>query len=60
MFKSSKKFKRTAASDYKYIFSERGMEFTELLNKIERTMLTSEAIINRSTHVVKDEKDFDF
>ncbi|PEL01352.1 DNA (cytosine-5-)-methyltransferase [Bacillus toyonensis] len=58
--KGPKKIERTAASGHKYIFSEGGMSFPELLDKPGRTMLTSEASINRSTHVVKDEKGFRF
>lgn len=58
--KGPKKIERTAASGHKYIFSEGGMAFPELLDKPGRTMLTSEASINRSTHVVKDEKGFRF
>lgn len=36
------------------------MSFPEALDKPGRTMLTSEASINRSTHVVKDEKGYRF
>ncbi|OSM10737.1 DNA (cytosine-5-)-methyltransferase [Bacillus toyonensis] len=58
--KGPKKIERTAANGHKYVFSEGGMAFPELLDKPGRTMLTSEASINRSTHVVKDEKGFRF
>lgn len=58
--KGPKKIERTAANGHKYIFAEGGMAFPELLDKPGRTMLTSEASINRSTHVVKDEKGFRF
>lgn len=58
--KGPKKIERTAASGYKYIFSEGGMVFPELLDKPGRTMLTSKASTIRSTHVVKDEKGFRF
>ncbi|MCU5694743.1 DNA (cytosine-5-)-methyltransferase [Bacillus cereus] len=58
--KGPKKIERTAANGHKYIFSEGGMSFPEALDKPGRTMLTSEASINRSTHVVKDKKGYRF
>lgn len=54
--KGAKKIERTSATGYKYIFSEGGMGFPDALDKPGRTMLTSESTVNRSTHVVKDEK----
>jgi DNA (cytosine-5)-methyltransferase 1 len=56
--KGPKKIERTSATGYSYIFSEGGMAFPESLDKPGRTMLTSEGTINRSTHVVKDEKGY--
>ncbi len=51
--KGSKKIERTSKTGHKYIFSEGGMPVTDPLDKPGRTMLTSEASINRSTHVVE-------
>lgn len=48
-----KKIERTSAEGHKYIFSEGGMSPTDDLNGPGRTMLTSEASVNRSTHVVE-------
>lgn len=50
--KGPKKIKRVSASGHEYIFSEGGMALTDPLEKPGRTMLTSEASINRSTHIV--------
>lgn len=58
--KGPKKIERTSANGHKYTFSEGGMAFPESLDKPGRTMLTSEASINRSTHVVADEKGYRF
>jgi DNA (cytosine-5)-methyltransferase 1 len=58
--KGPKKIERTAANGHKYVFSEGGMAFPEPLDKPGRTMLTSEGTINRSTHVVQDEKGYRF
>ena len=52
--KGPKKIERTSASGHKYTFSEGGMAFPDPLDKPGRTMLTSEATVNRSTHVVED------
>ncbi|MGE7921076.1 DNA (cytosine-5-)-methyltransferase [Viridibacillus sp. NPDC093762] len=48
-----KKIERTSAEGHKYIFSEGGMSATDDLNGPGRTMLTSEASVNRSTHIVE-------
>ncbi|MGE7933889.1 DNA (cytosine-5-)-methyltransferase [Viridibacillus arvi] len=48
-----KKIERTSAEGHKYIFSEGGMSPTDDLNGPGRTMLTSEASVNRSTHIVE-------
>jgi DNA (cytosine-5)-methyltransferase 1 len=56
--KDQKKIERTAANGHKYTFSEGSMAFPESLDKPGRTMLTSEGSINRSTHVVQDEKGY--
>ncbi|MDM5326790.1 DNA (cytosine-5-)-methyltransferase [Neobacillus sp. CF12] len=52
--KGPKRIERTSASGHKYIFSEGGMSFPEPLDKPGRTMLTSEATTNRSSHVIED------
>lgn len=52
--KGPKKIERTSASGHSYIFSEGGMAFPEPLDKPGRTMLTSEATTNRSSHVIED------
>ncbi|QIK51982.1 DNA (cytosine-5-)-methyltransferase [Jeotgalibaca porci] len=51
--KGPKKIKRTSATGHEYIFSEGSMSLTDSLEKPGRTMLTSEASINRSTHIVE-------
>lgn len=51
--KGSKKIKREK-NGISYFYSEGGMAFPENLNEPGRTMLTSEASTNRSTHVVSD------
>lgn len=51
--KGAKKIERTSAAGHNYIFSEGGMSLTDPIDKPGRTMLTSEASINRSTHVVE-------
>lgn len=58
--KGPKRIERTSASGHQYTFSEGGMAFPESLDKPGRTMLTSEASVNRSTHVVQDEKGLRF
>ncbi len=52
--KGAKKISRTSASGHSYTFSEGPIAFPEPLDKPSRTMLTSEATLNRSTHVVSD------
>lgn len=52
--RGSKKVERTAANGHKYIYSEGGMSPTDDIHLPGRTMLTSEASVNRSTHIVKD------
>ncbi|MBR5137025.1 MAG: DNA (cytosine-5-)-methyltransferase [Clostridia bacterium] len=52
--KGSKKIPRVAANGHEYVFSEGPVAFPDPWNKPGRTMLTSEATLNRSTHVVAD------
>lgn len=54
--KGPKKIERTAANGHKYIYSEGGMAFPEKMDEPARTMLTSEGTLNRSSHIVYDEK----
>lgn len=50
--KGSKKIKRISKDGHEYTYSEGKMSFPEDINKPSRTMLTSEASLNRSSHVV--------
>lgn len=52
--KGSKKIERTSKTGYTYTFSEGPIAFPDPLDKPARTMLTSEATSNRSTHVIED------
>lgn len=52
--KGAKKIERTAKTGFKYIFSEGSVVFPDSLELPARTMLTSEATVNRSTHVIQD------
>ncbi len=52
--KGSKRIERTSKSGHKYIFSEGDMAFPDPLDRPGRTMLTSEASKNRSTHIIVD------
>lgn len=52
--KGAKRIERTAKNGFKYIFSEGSVAFPDSLDLPARTMLTSEATVNRSTHVIRD------
>lgn len=52
--KGAKKIPRVTATGHEYIFSEGPIAFPDPWDKPGRTMLTSEATLNRSTHVVSD------
>jgi DNA (cytosine-5)-methyltransferase 1 len=52
--KGAKKIPRTSADGHEYTFSEGPIAFPDPWDKPGRTMLTSEATLNRSTHVVSD------
>lgn len=52
--KGPKSIKRTSKEGHEYTFSEGGIAFPDSIDKPARTMLTSEASKNRSTHVVSD------
>lgn len=52
--KGAKKIPRTSANGHEYVFSEGPIAFPDPWDRPGRTMLTSEATLNRSTHVVAD------
>jgi len=52
--KGSKRIERTHRDGHKYVFSEGAIAFPDSINKPARTMLTSEASGNRSTHIIRD------
>lgn len=52
--KGPKRIERESKEGHKYLFSEGGIAFPDKLDAPGRTMLTSEATRNRSTHVVLD------
>jgi len=51
-FKKKKSLLRTAKNGYKYNYAEGSMSFPDDISKPARTLLTSEGLNNRSTHVV--------
>ncbi len=53
-FKNSKRINRVKPNGESYVYSEGGMKFPDSLDLPGRTILTSEASINRSTHVIED------
>lgn len=54
--KGYKRIERTKPNGETYFYSEGEMQYPDNLDKPGRTMLTSEKSINRSTHVIYDEK----
>ncbi|MCD8210812.1 MAG: DNA (cytosine-5-)-methyltransferase [Prevotella sp.] len=52
--KSAKKILRKAANGHEYVFSEGPIAFPDFLDRPARTILTSEATLNRSSHIVSD------
>lgn len=52
--KGSKKIKRVNKQGHEYYYSEGSMAFPENLDSPARTMLTSEATVNRSSHIIYD------
>lgn len=54
ILRGSKKILRTKPNGETYYYSEGSMAFPDSLDLPGRTMLTSEASINRSTHVIED------
>lgn len=51
--RGSKKIDRVSADGHKYVYSEGGMSPYDSLDLPGRTMLTSEGLANRSTHLLK-------
>lgn len=54
--KGAKRIERVSKSGHSYIYSEGGMAFPEKMDEPARTMLTSEGTVNRSSHIIFDEK----
>lgn len=52
--KGAKKINRVSKTGHEYVFSEGPIAFPDPLDRPARTMLTSEATTNRSSHVVRD------
>lgn len=52
--KAAKKIPRKSANGHEYIFSEGAVAFPDPWDKPSRTILTSEATLNRSSHAVVD------
>lgn len=52
--KGAKKIERTSKTGHKYTFSEGPIAFPDPIDRPARTMLTSEASKNRSTHIIED------
>lgn len=52
--KGAKKKNRVSADGHEYVYSEGAIAFPDYLDKPGRTILTSEATINRSSHVICD------
>lgn len=52
--RGSKKIKRIDSNGFEYFYSEGSMSPYDALNLPGRTMLTSEATVNRSSHIVLD------
>lgn len=52
--KGSKKINRIKPNGEPYVFSEGSLSFPDSIDLPARTMLTSEATVNRSSHVIED------
>ena len=52
--KGKKRIDRVSKTGYEYVFSEGAVPFPDSLDRPGRTMLTSEATLNRSSHVIRD------
>lgn len=54
--KSAKQIDRVSKEGHCYVFREGNIAFPDYLDRPARTMLTSEATVNRSTHIIEDIK----
>lgn len=54
--KAAKKIMRTSKSGFSYMFSEGAISYPDKIDIPARTMLTSEATLNRSSHIIEDLK----
>ena len=54
--KAAKRINRVSKTGHEYVFSEGALAFPDPIDRAARTMLTSEASVNRSSHVVEDPK----
>lgn len=52
--KAAKRINRVSKTGHEYVFSEGALAFPDPIDRAARTMLTSEASVNRSTHVIED------
>lgn len=52
--KGKKSIPRVSKSGFEYVFSEGSIPFPDLLTEPSRTLLTSEGVTSRTTHVVND------
>ena len=52
--KAAKRINRVSKTGHEYVFSEGALAFPDPTDRAARTMLTSEASVNRSSHVVED------
>ena len=52
--KAAKRINRVSKTGHEYVFSEGALAFPDQTDRAARTMLTSEASVNRSSHVVED------
>lgn len=52
--KAAKRINRVSKTGHEYVFSEGALAFPDYTDRPARTMLTSEASVNRSSHVVED------
>ena len=52
--KGKKRIDRVSKTGFEYVFSEGAVPFPDSLDRPGRTMLTSEATLNRSSHVIRD------
>ena len=52
--KAAKRINRVSKTGHEYIFSEGALAFPDPTDRAARTMLTSEASVNRSSHVIED------